>query len=177
MMPSDDTHQEVTASISDGSVTLEMTTRYGPISFSYSPQAIETGISQLVSEALSESDAYSTLRDLLTKSDLPANEVRARLEHYRRSQETKFPDDAIEKFTPGNRAHVQGTLEQFSEGLAPGIALMLDHLAVTALTCRSTNLDYDWTRQVQQSRFDLKALLASHFRRAIHSLWDRSGEN
>src|SRR5215213_8112678 len=109
MMPSDDTHQEVTASISDGSVTLEMTTRYGPISFSYSPQAIETGISQLVSEALSESDAYSTLRDLLTKSDLPANEVRARLEHYRRSQETKFPDDAIEKFTPGNRAHVQGT--------------------------------------------------------------------
>jgi len=172
-----DPYPEVTASMSDGSVTLKMTTRYGPISFSYSPQAIEAGVSQLVAEALHESkDASSMFRDVLTRSGLPADKIIESLERYQRSQEAKFPDDAIEKFMPGTRAHVQGTLEQFSEGLAPGIALLLDHLAVISLTSRSTNLDYDWTRKVQQSCFELRALLAFHFRRAIHSLWDGSGE-
>jgi hypothetical protein len=173
-----DPYPEVTASMSDGSVTLKMTTRYGPICFSYSPQAIEAGVSQLVAEALHESkDASSTFRDVLRRSGLPADKIIEGLESYRRSQETKFPDDAIEKFTRGTRAHVQGTVEQFSEGLAPGIALLMDHLAVTSLTCRSTNLDYDWPRKGQQSYFELRAILAFHFRRAIHSLWDRLVEN
>jgi hypothetical protein len=177
-MPSDSSSVQVTASMSDGPMTLQMNTRYGPISFSYSPQAIEAGLSELVSEVLDglrSSDATS-LNEVSRQSDLPIETVKESIEHYRERQNATFPDDAIEKFTPGNRAYVQGTLEQFSEGIAPGIALMLDHLAVTSLTRSVPDLDQEWKRKVEKSSLELRDVLSDHFRRSIHSLWDGPSE-
>jgi hypothetical protein len=175
----DDPSSQVTASISDGSMTLRMNTRYGPVTFSYSPQAVEAGLSELVSEVLDQvakSDPMLLTR-LSSESDLPLETVKESFDVYRQRQNARFPDDAIEKFTPGNRAYVQGTLEQFAEGIAPGIALMLDHLAVTSLTRNVSDLDHAWEGTVDKSSLELRGVLSDHFRRAIHDLWDRRSGN
>ncbi len=173
-MQSDHSSVQVSTSVSDGSMTLQMNTPYGPISFTYSPQAVEAGLSELVSDVLDglrDSDATS-LNEVSRQSDLPVKTVKESIEYYRERQNATFPDDAIEKFTPGNRAYVQGTLEQFAEGIAPGIALMLDHLAVTSLTRSLPDLDQKWKRKVQKSSLELRDILSDHFRRSVHSLWD-----
>jgi hypothetical protein len=173
-MQTDHSSVQVTTSASDGSMTLQMNTPYGEISFSYSPQAIEAGLSELVSEVLDglrDSDATS-LNEVSRQSDLPVETVKESIEHYRERQNATFPNDAIEKFTPGNRAYVQGTLEQFADGIAPGIALMLDHLAVTSLTRSVPDLDKKWKGKVQKSSLELRDILSDHFRRSVHSLWD-----
>jgi hypothetical protein len=174
-----DPSQQVTASISDGLMRVDIETRYGPVSFSYSPRAIEAGLSELVSEVLDrlgESDR-SLLVQLSRESDLPIDRVKASFNLYRQRLNAKFPDDAIEKFTPGNRAHVQGTVEQFADGIAPGMVLMLDHLAVTCLTENAADLDRDWRRKVLKSSSDLRDILVNHFRGAIHALWERRSGN
>jgi hypothetical protein len=173
-MQSDHSSIQMTTSASDGSMTLQMNTRYGPISVSYSPQAVEAGLSELVSEVLDglrDSDA-TPLSEVSRQSDLPVETVKESIEYYRERQNATFPDDAIENFTPGNRAYVQGTLEQFAEGIAPAIALMLDHLAVTSLTRSVPDLDQKWTGKVQKSSLELRDILSDHFRRSVHSLWD-----
>jgi hypothetical protein len=173
-MQTDYSSVQVTAAVSDGSMTLQMNTPYGPISFSYSPQAVEAGLSELVSEVLDglrDSDPTS-LNEVSRQSDLPVETVKDSMEYYRERENATFPDDAIEKFTPGNRAYVQGTLEQFAEGIAPGIALMLDHLAVTSLTRSVPDLDQRWKGKVQKSSLELRDILSDHFRRSVHSLWD-----
>ncbi len=173
-MQGDRSSVQVTSSTSDGPITLQINTRYGPISFSYSPQAVEAGLSELVSEVLDglrDSDPTS-LNEVSRQSDLPVEAVKESVEYYRERQNATFPDDAIEKFTPGNRAFVQGTLEQFAEGITPGIALMLDHLAVTSLTRCVPDLDQKWNRKIQKSRLELRDILSDHFRRSVRSLWD-----
>ena len=174
-----DTFSQVTASTSDGLLTLQMNTPYGPVSFSYSPQAIEAGLSELVAEVLDElgkSDP-TLLNRISRESNLPSGTVKESFEAYRQRKNAKFPDDAIEKFTSGNRAYVQGTLEQFVEGIAPGIALMLHHLAVTSLTRNVSDVDHEWKGKVGKSSLELREVLANHFRGSIHSLWDRHHEN
>lgn len=173
-MQSDHSYVQVSTSVSDGSMTLQMNTPYGPISFSYSSQAVEAGLSELVSEVLNglrDSDPTS-LNEVSKKSDLPVETVKETIEYYRERQNATFPDDAIEKFTPGNRAYVQGTLEQFVEGIAPGITLMLDHLAVTSLTRSVPDLDKNWKGKVQKSSLELRDILSDHFRGSVHSLWN-----
>ena len=174
-----DPSTQVTASLADGFMRVEIETRYGPVSFSYSPQAVEAGLSELVSDVLDklgESDRSLLVR-LSKESDLPTERIKASFDLYRQRLNAKFPDDAIEKFTPGNRAHVQGTVEQFADGIAPGIALMLDHLAVSCLTENVPDVDRDWRRKVLKSSSDLRDILVNHFRRAIHALWERRSEN
>ena len=169
----------VTTSISDGVMRVEIETRYGPVSFCYSPQAVEAGFSELVSDVLDqlgESDR-TLLARLSRENDLPSDRIKAGFDLYRQRLHAKFPDDAIEKFTPGNRAHVQGTVEQFADAIAPGIALMLDHLAVTCLTENLPDVDRDWRRKVMKSSSELRDILVSHFRRAIHALWERRSGN
>lgn len=166
---------QVTITESDGFMRVEIETRYGPVSFSYSPQAVEAGLSELVSDVLDklgESDR-SLLARLSKENDLPPERIKASFDLYRQRLNAKFPNDAIEKFTPGNRAHVQGTVEQFADGIAPGIALMLDHVAVSCLTENLPDVDRDWRRKVLKSSLELREILLNHFRRSIHALWGR----
>jgi hypothetical protein len=174
-----DSSLQVTASVSNGFMRVEIETRYGRVSFSYSPQAVEAGLSELVSEVLDElgESDRSLLARLSKESDLPTERFKANLDLYRQRLNAKFPNDAIEKFTPGNRAHVQGTVEQFADGIAPGIALMLDHLAVSCLTENLPDVDRDWRRKVLKSSSELRDILVNHLRRAIHALWERRSGN
>jgi hypothetical protein len=174
-----DSSTQVTTSVSDGLIRVEINTRYGPVSFSYSPEAVEAGLSELVSDVLDklgESDR-SLLARLSKENDLPPERIKTSFDLYRQRLNAKFPNDAIEKFTPGNRTHVQGTVEQFADGIAPGIALMLDHLAVTCLSENLPDVDRDWRRKVMKSSSELRDILVSHFRRAIHALWERRSGN
>jgi len=174
-----DPSTQVMASLPDGFMTVDIETRYGPVSFSYSPQAVEAGLSELVSDVfdkLGESDR-SVLARLSKENDLPTERIKAGFDLYRQRLNAKFPDDAIEKFTPGNRAHVQGTVEQFADVIAPGITLLLDHLAVTCLTENVSDVDRDWRRKVLKSSSELQDILVNHFRRVIHALWERRSGN
>ena len=174
-----DPSMQVTASLPDGFMTVEIETRYGPVSISYSPQAVEAGLSDLVADVLDELGELdrSLLARLSKENDLPAEKIKASFDVYRQRLNAKFPNDAIEKFMPGNRAHVQGTVEQFADAIAPGVALLLDHLAVTCLTENATDVDHDWRRKVLKSSSELRDILVNHFRRAIHALWERRSGN
>ena len=172
-MDNDVSNSQITANISDGSITVEMSTDYGPIVFSYSPNGVENGIANLVADVLRQSgDSDETPFKTLAETGLPEELVKRNAEIYDRRAKIVFPTDALEKFVPGSKAYSQGTLEQFSENLRPAILLMLDHLGAAALVLGKAELDGQSSERVDERRRVLLNNLRDHFRASIQALWD-----
>ena len=173
-MNSDASGSCFTANTSNGSVTVEINTDYGPITFSCFPKAVEDGIANLVADILQETERSANIKVRgLESLNLPNKLVSGNAEIYDERSRKVFPNDAIEQFSPGSRAYSQGTLEQFTENLKPAIILMLDHLAVTALVLGRTDLKNDQSKEeVDERRMVLLSLIRDHFGRSIQDLWN-----
>jgi hypothetical protein len=158
-MTPDQSELQINASNGDQLVTTQLVTRYGPISFCYAPKEIGLGISNLVRTSLRD-----TSEPDLTSIDWVISESTRKLlkksaKVYLEQEAKQFPMDAIELFGQTARGYSQGTLEQFIDYLPAAMSLMMDLVAVAALTLCQTNesIPEHWT--VEERRQMLKEIL------------------
>jgi hypothetical protein len=156
---------QITAGQADQLMTTQIVTRYGPICFSYAPKGIDLGISNLVASLLDAADPEATSVDL----DISERTRRllmnsAKIYH---AQELKtFPNDAIERFSQTARGYSQGTLEQFIDNLPAAVTLMMDYLAIAALTPGQTNEGTESSLPIEEKRRTLRRILRDQFSEA-----------
>jgi len=153
-------------------VTIEIRSDFGPITFSYSPAAVDKGLAALVAEIL-RSSAGKNRRKASEHFGLPSDILVEAAAIYEERASQTFPQDAIEQFSAGSEAYANGTMEQFVDNLVPALLLMLDHLAATALVSASADSDPQWRRKVAKDREAIRALLAQQFSENIRALWPR----
>lgn len=122
-----------------GVVTIEITTDLGPITFSYSPAAIEDGIAALAREILQRAEAGKTRTEAVKNLGIPTEVVLDAAKLYEERGRLQFPQDAIEKFSPSSEAYARGTVEQFSDKIVPALILLLDYLAAAVLVTKVTD--------------------------------------
>jgi len=122
-----------------GLVTIEISTDLGPITFSYSPAAVEKGIAALAAEILKRFEAGKSQTEALKHLGIPIEVVVDAANLYEERGRFQFPQDSIEKFSPSSTAYARGTVEQFSDNLAPALILLMDYLAAAVLTTRATD--------------------------------------
>lgn len=154
-----------------GLVTVEITSDFGAISFSYSPAEIQRGIAELAAEILQRADAGKRQTGAVKDLGLPTDAVVDAAALYQERASRTFPEDAIEKFSNSSEAYARGTMEQFADNVVPALLLMLDHLAATALVSASADSDPQWRQKVAVDQEAIRALLAQRFAANIHRLW------
>jgi hypothetical protein len=152
---------KITVSQADQLITTQMVTKYGPVSFSYSPSEIELGISSLVRDMLQPIDSRSGLPELVISES-----IRRSAEIYHQEQSKRFPADAIEQFSETARGYSRGTLEQFIDNFPAAISLMMDYLAIAALTIGRTNEGPQANLTIEEKRQALGKILREHFQQA-----------
>ena len=152
-------------------VTIEITSDFGPVTFSYSPAAFEKGIAKLAAEILRRADAGKPQTETVKDLGLPTDAVVDAAALYKERASQIFPEDAIEEFCASSDAYARGTMEQFADNVVPALLLMLDHLAATALVSARSDSDPQWSQKVAVHQEGLRALLAQRFGESIRALW------
>jgi hypothetical protein len=154
-----------------GVVTIEITSNFGAIAFSYSPAAIQKGIAALAAEILQRANAETRHTEAVEQLGLPTDVVVDAAALYEERASQTFPEDAIEKFCSSSEAYARGTMEQFADNVVPALLLMLDHLAATALVSASADSDPRWRQKVAVDQEAIRALLTQQFGGNIRGLW------
>lgn len=154
-----------------GVVTIEITSDFGPVTFSYSAAAVEKGIAALAAEILQRANAGKRQPKAVEHLGLPTEVVVDAAKLYEERGRLQFPQDAIEKFSPSSEAHARGTIEQFSDNLLPALILMLDCLAAAALVSTSADSDPLWREKVAIDQEAIRVLLKQRFGENIRALW------
>jgi hypothetical protein len=128
-------HQDlrIVADNATGVVTVEVVTDYGPIVFSYSPEAVTSGIATLVADILKRDEKGEPQSSEIDRLDIPTELVKLAAQVYDERARQTFPAGAIERFSPGSQAYARGVVEQFSDNLVPALILMLNYLAAITL--------------------------------------------
>jgi hypothetical protein len=122
-----------------GVVTIEISTDLGPITFTYSPAAVEKGIAALAADILLRAEAGNSQTEAVEHLGLPTEVVVDAAKLYEERGRLQFPQDAIEKFSPTKEAYARGTVEQFSDNLVPALILLMDYLAAAVLATKATD--------------------------------------
>jgi hypothetical protein len=122
-----------------GIVTIEISTNLGPIAFSYSPAAVEKGIAALAADILRRVETGKSQTKAVENLGIPTEVVVDAAKLYEERGRLQFPQDSIEKFSPSSEAYARGTVEQFSDNLAPALILLMDYLAAAVLTTKATD--------------------------------------
>jgi len=156
---------QISASQADQLITVQMMTTYGPISFSCSPEAMQLGITTLASE-IARGATDSVLLVDLDISEPTRQSLRKSAEIYYEHDAKQFPKDAIEQFSRTAHGYSQGTLEQFIDNLPAAISLMMDYLAIAALTLGQTNEGTQSNLTVAEKRQTLRKVLRDQFTRS-----------
>lgn len=154
-----------------GMVTIEITSDFGPSTFSYSPAAIAKGIAALAADILRRAEAGNSQTEAVEHLGLPTDVVVDAAALYIERASQTFPQDAIEQFSSSSETYARGTVEQFSDNLVPALILMLDHLAATALVSASADSDPHWRQKVAVDQEAIRALLTQRFGENIRALW------
>lgn len=160
---------QITASQADQSMTTQIVTRYGAICFSYSPKGIDLGISSLVASLLDAADPNATSVDL-DISEATRRLVMKNAEIYRGQERKAFPNDAIERFSSTAHGYSRGTLEQFVDNLPAAISLMLDYVAIAALTLAQNNEGTECSLPIEEQRQTLRRILRDQLSEANDAL-------
>lgn len=172
-MNEDSSRPQILADTKTGVVTIEIETGYGPITFSYSPAAIEAGIAALAEDILKRAKEGESQAQAVERLGLPAEEVTDAAALYEERANRVFPQDAIEQFSPSSEAYSRGTVEQFSDNLVPALILMLDYLAATALVAESADSDPRWQQKIVKERKAAVELLQDLLSKGIQRLSTR----
>jgi hypothetical protein len=122
-----------------GVVTIGISTSLGPITFSYSPAAVEKGIAALAADILRRAEAGKSQTEAVEHLGIPTEVVVDAANLYEERGRLQFPQDAIEEFSPSSEAYARGTVEQFSDNLSPALILLMDYLAAAVLTTKATD--------------------------------------
>jgi hypothetical protein len=119
-----------------GTITIEVETSCGSVALTYSPAAVEAGVSALAKDILRRFDQGNPQSPEVSSLELPVQVVAEAAKVYEERGRLEFPLDAIEKFSPSSKAYARGTVEQFLDSLAPGISLLMDYLAAVLLVTK-----------------------------------------
>jgi hypothetical protein len=149
-MDSDPLQCQILADTKTGVVTIELNTDYGPILFSYSPAAVEAGITALAADILRRANEGQRAAQAVEGLHVPAAVVTNAAALYQQRANRVFPLDPIEEFSSGAEAYSRGTVEQFADDLIPAIIVMLDSLGATSLVVGGTDSDQQWKEDVTQ---------------------------
>lgn len=153
-----------------GVVTIEITSDLGPITFSYSPVAVEKGIVALAADILRRAEAGNSQKEAVEYLGLPTEVVVDAAKLYEERGRLQFPQDAIEKFSPTKEAYARGTVEQFSDNLVPALILLMDYLAAAVLATKATDSVRPSNDSLSRSRDATIDLLQNRLGAAIQHL-------
>jgi len=173
----DDISPQIRMDTSTGVVTLEIETAYGPITLSYSPEAIEAGIAALAADILKRAKEGGSQAEAVERLGLPTEVVTGAAAVYEERANQVFPLDAIEQFSPSSRAYSRGTVEQLSDNLVPALILMLDYLAATALVVGSADSDPQWRQKVASEHRATLEILQERLSEGIQRLYARQNSD
>src|SRR4051812_47097638 len=95
----------ITVDTRTGVVTIEITSDLGPITFSYSPVSVEKGIAALAADILRRAEAGNSQTEAVEHLGLPTDVVVDAAKLYEERGRLRFPQDAIEKFSPSKEAY------------------------------------------------------------------------
>ncbi len=164
-------HQDlrIVADNATGIVTVEEATDYGPIVFSYSPEAVGSGIAALVTDILKRDEKGAPQSPEIDRLEIPTELVKQAAQVYEESARQTFPDDAIERYSPTSQAYARGVVEQFSDNLVPTLILMLNYLAAITLI-QGGNDSKRLTPEASNERQATIELLQDRLRRGIQRI-------
>jgi hypothetical protein len=128
-----DQNLRIVADNATGIVTLMVATDYGPTSFSYSPEAVGSGIATLVADILKHDEKGEPQNPEIDSLEISKELVKHAAQVYDERARQRFPAGAIERFSPGSQAYARGIVEQFSDNLVPALIQMLNYLAAITL--------------------------------------------
>jgi hypothetical protein len=172
-MNNDQSQKQIRADVKSGIVTIEIKTDYGPIAFSYSPLDIEAGIAALATDILKHSKKGEGSPEVIERLGLPTELVTDAATPYEECSDKVSPLDTPKQFPPHLEAYSQGTVEQFSDNLAPALILMLDYLAATALVLAGADSPPGWEQKVKKEHRATVQMLQDHLGTSIRRLWTR----
>jgi hypothetical protein len=159
----------IVADNATGIVTVEVATDYGPIVFSYSPEAVGSGIAALVADILKRDDRGEPQNKEIDRFEIPTELVKQAAQVYDERARQTFPDDAIERYGPSSQAYARGVIEQFSDNLVPTLILMLNYLAAITLIQGGSD-SKRLTPEASNDRQAIVDLLQDRLRRGIHRI-------
>jgi len=170
-MSDDSPDTQILADVKTGVVTIEIETDYGPITFSYSPAAIEAGIAALAADISKRAKEGQSQAQAAERLSVPPAVVTDAAALYEERSKQRFPQDAIEQFSPSSEAYARGTVEQFSDNLIPALILMLDHLAAATLVSASADSDPRWRQMVEREDQETLKILHHRLSESIQRLY------
>lgn len=173
-MSDNTSHPQILADAKTGVVTIELETDYGLVSFSYSPTGIEAGIAALAADILKRAKEGRSQAHTVERLGVPPEVVTDAAALYEERANQIFPMDAIEQFSPSSESYSRGTVEQLSDNLVPGIILMLDHLAASALIVGGIDSDPGSEQTVKQAHQATIEMLQECLGKSIQQLSARS---